>query len=144
MKLDRSIGSIVSRRVAALAVTLLTIGFWLTILTYPGFFFFDPLQTVDPVFRVEQLLSTCGWILASIFPMLFSWLTLINNRSTERLYLVSVLLWPASVLIIQITMLVQGFGFYAYLGSYPILAFSDLFAPVFLVSISGLVFKRQS
>lgn len=144
MSMDLSIRSIVSERVTALAVTLFTIGFWLVIATYPAFFFFNALETPDTVFRIEQLFSTFAWIVFAIFPMLFAWVRTINGRSTQPLFQVAVGLWPLSIMVIQITMAVRGFGFYAYLGTYPILAFTDIIVPLFLLAISKAVFSKES
>jgi len=128
--------------VAALAVTLFTIGFWLVIATYPAFFFFNAFETADIVFRIEQLVSTFAWIVYAVFPMLFAWVRRINGRSTELLYQVAVGLWPLAIMVIQVTMMVRGFGFYAYLGAYPILAFTDIIVPLFLLAISRTVFSK--
>jgi uncharacterized membrane protein len=144
MTQDLSIRSIVSERVTALAVTLFTIGFWLVIATYPDFFLFNALETPDTVFRIEQMFSTIGWIAFAIFPMLFAWVRTINGRSTELLYQVTVGLWPLSILVIQVTMAVRGFGFYAYIGTYPVLAFTDILVPLFLLAISKAVFSKKA
>jgi hypothetical protein len=144
MSMDLSIRSIVTERVAALAVTLSTIGFWLVIATYPAFFFFNALETTDPVFRVEQILSTIGWIVFAIFPMLFAWVRTLNGRSTQLLFQVAVGLWPLSVLVIQITMAVRGYGFFGYLSTYPVMAFTDFIVPLFLLAISKAVFSKES
>lgn len=136
--------SIASWRVAASAATLLSIGFWLVIATFPDFFFFNPLNTLDPVLRVEQLFSTTAWVIFSIFPMMFSWVRSIKGRSTLLLFQVSCALWPLSVLIIQVTLAVRGSGFYLYLSSFPILAFYDLLVPIFLLLSAKVVFTEGS
>jgi hypothetical protein len=139
-----AIRSIVEKRVAAVAVTLFTVAFWLVIATFPGFFLFNPLETKDTLFRFEQLISTFAWAAFAILPMLFSWLRFLNSRSTEPLYLVAAGLWPLSVLAIQITMAVRGFGFYSYLADYPILAFTDIITPLGMIAISKAVFIPKS
>jgi hypothetical protein len=138
---DLSIRSIVERRVAAFAVTLFTIGFWLVIATFPNFFFFNPLETTDPVFRVEQVISTIAWIVYATLPLLFAWVRTINSKSTQPLFLAAVGLWPLSILIIQVTMAVRGYGFYSYLSTYPILAFTDLVAPLVFIAMAKAVYS---
>jgi len=138
-----SFRSIASERVAAYAVTLFTIGFWLVIATFPNFFLFNPFETADPVFRVEQIFSTSAWVVFGIFPMLFAWLKTINGKSTRTLFQLSVGLWPLAVLVIQVTLAVRGFGFYKYLASYPILAFDDIIVPLFLLATSKVLFPDR-
>lgn len=136
MTKDLAIGSTVEKRVAAVAVTLFTLAFWLVIATFPRFFLFNPFDTEDTLFRFEQIISTFAWITYASLPVLFSWLRTINSRPTKLLYLISAGLWPLSVLAIQITMAARGFGFYLYLASYPILAFTDIIAPLAMIAIS--------
>ena len=140
---DLSIRSIVSERVAALAVTLSTIAFWLVIMTFPNFFLFNPFETEDAVFRMEQIFSTFGWIVSGTLPLLFAWVTVLNGRSTKPLFIAAVALWPFSILLIQITSAVRGLGFYSYLGAFPVLALTDIIAPLFLILISGAIFKQD-
>ncbi|MFZ4065328.1 MAG: hypothetical protein ACOYJ7_03425 [Rhodoluna sp.] len=144
MTKNLSIGSFVEKRVAAFAVTLFTLGFWLVIATFPNFFLFNPLETVDNVFRIEQLLSTFSWVVYATLPLVFSWVSTINAKSTKPLFLVSVALWPLSVLIIQVTMTIYGFGFYSYLAEYPVLAFTDVIAPMGLLCMGKAVFSTKN
>ena len=139
-----SIRSIASERVAALAVTLSAIAFWLVILTFPNFFFYNPFETEDAVFRVEQIFSTFAWICSATLPLIFAWVTSLNGKSTKPLFVVAVSLWPFSILLIQITSAVRGLGFYSYLGAFPVLALTDLIAPLFLILISSTIFKQHS
>ena len=138
---DLSIRSIVEKRVAAFAVTLFTIGFWLVIATFPNFFFFNPLETADPVFRVEQVISTVAWVVYATLPLLFAWVRTINSKSTQPLFLAAVGFWPLAILIIQVTMAVRGYGFYSYLSTYPILAFTDLIVPLAFIAMAKTVYS---
>jgi hypothetical protein len=144
MTKDLSIRSIVEKRVAAFAVTLFTIGFWLVIATFPNFFFLNPLDTTDPVFRVEGVISTVAWIVYATLPLLFAWIRTINAKSTEPLFLAAVGLWPLSILIIQVTMATRGYGFYSYLSAYPILAFTDLIAPLAFIAMAKTVYSVEN
>jgi len=144
MKLNSFISSVVSERVAALAVTLSTTVYWLAILTFPDFFFFNPLANMDPVFKIEQIISTMGWVCMGVFPAVFAWIPSIKGRSTQPLYIFSALLWPVSIFIIQATLLVQGSGFYGYLANYPILIFTDVLNCLFLVLLGTQIFKSRN
>ena len=139
-----SIRSIVSERVAALAVTLSAIAFWLVIMTFPNFFLYNPFETEDAVFRIEQIFSTFAWICSATLPVLFAWVTHLNGKSTRPLFMVAVALWPFSILLIQITSAVRGLGFYSYLGAFPVLALTDIIAPIFLLLISSALFSKGS
>lgn len=136
--------SIVERRVAAFAVTLFTIGFWLVIATFPNFFLFNPLETEDSVFRIEQIISTGAWVIYATLPLLFAWVPTINSKSTKPLYIAAVGLWPLSVLIIQVTLAVHGLGFYSYLSELPILALNDVIVPLYLIATAKAVYSVEN
>ena len=132
-----------ARKVAALAVTMVTIGFWLVIMTYPQFYIFNPLETKIAIFKFEQIFSTAGCILYAIFPVLFAWVPELNGKSTRVPYLVSVLMWPLAIFIIQATLAFQGAGFYSYVGRNPIFALNDLLAPIFLLALANTLFVAK-
>lgn len=138
---DLASRSIVERRVAAFAVTLFTIGFWLVVATFPNFFLFNPLETEDSVFRIEQIISTGAWVIYATLPLLFAWVPTINSKSTKPLYLAAVGLWPLSILIIQVTLAVRGLGFYSYLSAYPILALNDVIVPLYFIAMAKAVYS---
>jgi hypothetical protein len=143
MKPSLDLQTLVSERVAALAVTLSTIVFWLTIFTFPNFFFFSPFENPDPLYKVEQSISTLGWICLGVLPLVFAWLPKIRGRSTEPLYVFGSILWPISVFVIQLTLLIQGSGFYSYLANYPILIFTDIISCIFLLLLRKQIFSRN-
>lgn len=144
MKLNNFLVGVVSGRVAAIAVTLSTTVFWLAILTFPDFFFFNPLVNTDQLYKIEQVISTLGWVCMGLFPLIFAWIPEVKGRSTQPLYLFSSILWPVSIFVIQVTLLVQGYGFYSYLASYPILIFTDILNCLFLVLISSQIFASKA
>ena len=141
---DLASRSIVERRVAAFAVTLFTIGFWLVIATFPNFFLFNPLETEDSVFRIEQIISTGAWVIYATLPLLFAWVPTIKSKSTKPLYIAAVGLWPLSILIIQVTLAVRGLGFYSYLSAYPILALNDVIVPLYFIAMAKAVYSVGS
>ena len=135
-----SVPTLDARKAAALVVTLVTVGYWLVIMTFPQFYIFNPLETKLVLFRVLQMFSTVGCVLFASFPLIFAWVPTLNGRSTKVLYLVGSLLWPIAVLVIQIAVGTQGGSFYGYVGRDPIFALNDLIAPVFLVLVSNTLF----
>ena len=143
MKLNRFLSSVVSERVTALAVTLSTTVFWLVTFTFPDFFYFNPLANADPVFKIEQVISTLGWVCMGSLPLIFAWIPSINKRSTEPLYVFGAILWPISVFVIQFTLMLQGYGFYSYLANYPILIFTDFLNCFFLVLMGSQIFRSK-
>lgn len=132
-----------ARKAAALSVTFIAVGFWLVIMTYPKFYFFNPFETRILVFRVEQIFSTLGWILFSFAPLLFAWVPVVNGKSTKALYLISASLWPVAILVIQTTIAFQGGGFYSYIGRNPIFALNDLIAPIVVIALANTLFAAK-
>lgn len=132
-----------ARKAAALLVTIVVIGYWLVIATYPQFYIFNPLETKLEVFRFLQIFSTAGCFLFATFPLLFSWVPELNGKSTKVPYLVSVLLWPIAIFVIQVAVAFQGGSFYGYVGRDPVFALNDLVAPIFLVLVSNTLFAAK-
>jgi len=133
-----------AKKIAAVAVTLVTVSFWLVIANYPTAYLFNPLDTKLTVFRVEQIFSSLGWVLYSVFPLVFAWVTQLNGKSTKMLYMISVVLWPLAIFVIQITLIFYGGGFYAYLGKHPIFALNDVIAPLVLLALSSTLFATKA
>lgn len=139
-----TIANLEAKRVAALAVAFVTLGFWLVIASYPKAYLFNPLDTKIVVFRVEQLFSMLGWVLYSFVPAVLAWFTRLNGKSTKRLFIISAALWPVAIFVIQTTLAFQGGGFYAYLGKHPIFALNDIFGPLLLVALSSTLFPTET
>lgn len=143
MNTSRSRAGFVSERVAALAVTLSAIGFWLVVATYPSLFLFNPFLNTDPVLRVEQIVSTFAWAIFGSLTVLTAWIPRVSKYTLAPVYTLASLLWPTVVLVIQVTLAIKGYGFYAYLGSYPIMAFNDIVAPVLLLALRDELFYKN-
>ena len=143
MNQSRNSAGFVSERVAAIAVTLSTISFWLVVATYPGLFFFNPFVGTDPILRFEQSVSTVAWPLFGILPLLAAWVPRIGKVSTAPAFILGALLWPIIVLVIQVTLTTKGFGFYSYLATYPIMALTDLVVPVVLLVLREELFYKK-
>jgi len=139
-----NIPSLDAKRVAALAVTLVTVAFWLVIASYPKAYLFNPLDTKIVVFKIEQIFSFAGWVLTSFVPLALVWLTGFEGKATRMLFIISTALWPAAIFVIQVTLAIQGAGFYAYLGKHPIFAFNDLIAPLVLLALSSTLFESKA
>jgi len=110
--------------------------FWLTIATFPDFFFFNPLGNQNSLRRFELVFSTIGWIsISTIAPIL---LLLYSSGSTRigRFLPFTALLWPISLIVSQVTRYVQSGSFYfGYLKSFPIFIFTDILLPVILMTV---------
>ena len=116
------------------AVTFLI--YWLTIATFPDFFFFNPLGNDNVLRRFELVISTIGWVAVStLAPVL---LLLYSSGLTRigRFLPFSALLWPASLILSQVTRYVQTGAFYlSYFKSFPIFIFTDILMPLILMSV---------
>jgi hypothetical protein len=110
--------------------------FWLTIATFPDFFFFNPLGNQNVLRRFELVLSTLGWIsISTLAPIL---LLLYSAGSTKigRFLPFCALLWPVSLIVSQVTRYVQSGAFYlGYLRSFPIFIFTDILLPIILMTV---------
>ena len=120
---------------SVLLVATLALTFWLVILTFPGYFFFNPMETEDALLRSGQIASTVGWVaLGTVAPAIAFAAANGNRRFVAWLGPIA-LLWPASILIIHATLALQtGDWYLGYLVEYPIFWISDLAIPLaFLV-----------
>lgn len=110
--------------------------FWLVVLTFPSFFFFNPFSEPDMVRRVELLISTFGWIsLSTLVPLvLFSFAE--GLRKARNLVLILGLIYPASLIASQITIYMRtGSPYLKYLSDFPIFVFTDIILPLLVIFI---------
>jgi hypothetical protein len=105
-------------------------------LTFIGFFFANPFGSGFTFLGLIQAISTLGWISLIVVPPFVLYPRKDANPAKSVWFLIATLLWPASVLAIRITLLVQsGNPYLGYLVQYPLFLFSDIFVPVVYILI---------
>ena len=118
---------------------------FLTILSFPHFFFFIPNFSTGNVFLASiQSFSQIGWIIFLILPPLL----LVSNKNSKRysskIFLFSVLLWPTSTLLIKLVLLIQTKNLYLeYMVSFPIFLFLELIAPAIYIYLHLRILKLK-
>ena len=99
--------------------------------TYPQYFFFNPYFYGFTVLGVFQTVSSAGWVLLVLSPIIFA-----ASKSSEKrrlLTAVSLLVWPTSVVLIRVFLFAStGDPGWQYLIVYPVFLVSDILAPLFL------------
>lgn len=109
----------------------------LTVLSFPSYFFFIPgVPDGFTIFSFMQLFSAAGWFLLIVVPPLMFGFSHISTWGHVRstIFLISVLLWTASTVLIQVvTLALYGEVWLEYLLVYPIFLFMSLGAPVLYV-----------
>jgi len=125
-----------STNITALLGLMVILTFWLTIATFPDFFFFNPFENSDPVRRVSLVLSSIGWISTStLLPLVLFIYSLGGTRFLKFIPLLA-LAWPISLIIAQFTTFTQSGSFYVqYLMDFPIFIFTDLAIPLITMAI---------
>lgn len=114
--------------------------FWLVVATFPAFFFFNPWGSGDAMRSITLTLSSIGWILISLGPLVLLWLYAAGRRDAIRWLPVVALWWPISLLISHITVFLEtGHGYVDYLATYPIFLFTDIALPVLLMAVWRLL-----
>jgi hypothetical protein len=110
--------------------------FWLVVATFPKFFFFNPLGVDNELRRFELVISTAGWIsISTIVPLLF-FLIAVGKSKARKFIPYAALLYPASLIISQLTVYVQtGAAYLSYLNNFPIFIFTDIVLPVLIIFI---------
>lgn len=113
------------------ALLLNSLFFLGVVITYPGFFIFNPFAPGFTVLGLLQSVSTAGWIITICLPLI-SWVVDVTN-APKGLLAVSILIWPISLLMIRLFMglLTGNFGF-QYLFSTPVFFITDLISPILL------------
>ena len=119
--------------------------FWLIVITFPSFFFFNPFNEPNMIRRVELTISTFGWIsLSTLVPIvLFTFAE--GMRKARNLVLILALIYPLSLIASQITIYLQtGSPYLQYLIDFPIFIFTDIFLPVLVVFIWADLKEKNS
>jgi hypothetical protein len=110
--------------------------FWLVVITFPSFFFFNPFNEPDIIRRVELVLSTFGWIsLSTLVPiLLFTFAE--GLRKARHLVLLMGLIYPISLIASQTTIYLRtGSPYLKYLSDFPIFFFTDIILPILVIFI---------
>lgn len=110
--------------------------FWLVVLTFPSFFFFNPLNEPDMIRRIELVFSTFGWITLSTLVPLVLFIFAEGLRKARNLVLILGLIYPISLITSQVTIYIRtGTPYLNYLVDFPIFIFTDIILPILVVFI---------
>ena len=110
--------------------------FWLIVITFPSFFFFNPLDEPNTVRRIELVISTFGWISLSTLVPIVLFVFAEGMRKARHLVLILALIYPLSLIASQITIYLQtGSPYLNYLIDFPIFIFTDIILPILVVLI---------
>lgn len=115
---------------------LIFIIFWLAAITFPSFFFFNPLNEPDLIRRIELSISTFGWISLSTLVPLTLFIFAEGVRKVKNLVLILGLIYPLSLIASQFTVYLQtGSTYLQYLLDFPIFIFTDIILPILVIFI---------
>lgn len=107
---------------------------WLTIFTFPDFYFINPLDASSFARKVTLTLSTIGWLVQSSVPTILILLYASGKRKAIEWLWAGALFWPVSLLISQVSNYIDNQYWYGdYLTKYPILGFTDIALPLTLM-----------
>jgi len=110
--------------------------FWLVVITFPSFFFFNPFNEPDSLRKFELAVSTFGWIsLSTLVPLvLFTFAE--GMRKARHFVLILGLIYPVSLIASQITIYMRtGSPYLKYLTDFPIFFFADIILPILVIFI---------
>lgn len=110
--------------------------FWLVVLSFKDFFFFNPWGAGDFWRSFTLTLTTLGWVLLATAPVIILWLYSVGQRLAIRWLPLIALWWPISLLISHITVYLQdGQWYFNYLVDYPIFLFTDILLPLIMLGV---------
>lgn len=109
---------------------------WLTVFTFPDFFFINPFDA-DETWRTFTLFaSTIGWIIQATVPSTLLLLYASGRRRAIEWLWVGALAWPGSLVVAQVCNYIDNRYWYGdYLTDYPILGFTDIALPLCLMYV---------
>jgi hypothetical protein len=108
-------------------------------LTFMKFFFFNPFLGGFNILGVFQFVSIIGWIALVLVPPVILNLRRTFTKNMSLILLIATFIWPAAVVLIRITLLIEvGNPYLTYLVQYPLFLFSDIVVPV----IYFVIWKR--
>ncbi len=131
--------------IVMLAVSVVgTLTFLATILTYPDFFIFNPLESVDPIRRIFLSLTTLGWISSLLGPVVVLLLNALGKSKPLKALDLFALAWPVSLIINHLALLIETHKlFVGYLTVYPIFIVTDIALPVLYVLIARYLNRKK-
>ena len=123
---------------------ILSTALFLVTLTFKSYFYFVPFQAGVNLFSILQALTIIGWISLIAAPPLFFASDYRWTRNKFYLFMVSVLLWTGTTLIIKINTLIS-FGqiWTGYLTTYPVMIFFEWIAPLIYAVIAYKEYKPE-
>jgi hypothetical protein len=108
--------------------------YWLMVLTYQDFFLFDPSESSGVFRQITLWLCLAGWVVAAVGTPILMLLTVQGSLRALNFIPITVLWWPVSVVLAQISAYAEsGEGYLDYLFDYPIFVLTDLALPAFLL-----------
>jgi hypothetical protein len=131
--------------IVMLAVSVVgTLTFLATILTYPDFFIFNPLESVDPIRRIFLSLTTLGWISSLLGPVVVLLLNALGKSKPLKALDLFALAWPVSLIINHLALLIETHKlFVGYLTVYPIFIVTDIALPVMYVLMARYLNRKK-
>jgi hypothetical protein len=125
-----------SENLTTLLGAIIMLVFWLSIATFPEFFFFNPTGNSDVLRRAELIFSTIGWILMSTAVPIVLYLYSHGRKKLLALLPYLAAIWPLSLSVAQLTTYIQTGSFYLeYLINFPIFIFTDIATPIIVMII---------
>lgn len=113
---------------------MIFITYWVTVLTFRDFFFFNPTQGVGAARQITLWLALIGWILAAVGTPVAMFAAAAGSLWGLRAMPITALWWPVSVFLTQVVLLVTTGNFYGgYLVNFPIFVLTDIAIPVFVL-----------
>lgn len=108
--------------------------YWLVILSYQDFFFFDPADS-DGLFRQITLwMFIVGWVVAAVVSPVLMMMVAVGSPKGLAWMPVAVLLWPVAIVLAQVSAYEQtGESHLGYLFDYPVFVLTDIALPAFLM-----------
>ena len=111
-----------------------------------GIFFVDPFLSHDRLRQVELVLFIAGWVLMCVGPIAIAIRMLLVTDEELRFLRVVALFYPASVLLIQLTLWQQSNHYqkpYSYLADNPWFVITDVIVPLGLFMLDLVVRKSR-
>lgn len=115
----------------------------LVVLTFPGFFLFNPLDEPNPIRQVQLVFSTFAWVTQALVPgaMLVGYA--LGKTSWIRALPIAATVWPLGIIMNQVTLYVlDGVWYTGYLIQYPVFIATDILMPLFLIFVWEVLRKR--